>query len=75
MTIDVTGLTPELLEKYDQPGPRYTSYPTAPHFSEDFDETAYRRHLQMARERSADPLSMYLNDIFTVTFHGKFGSK
>ena len=26
----------ELLEKYNQPGPRYTSYPTAPHFSSDF---------------------------------------
>ena len=26
----------ELLEKYDRPGPRYTSYPTALHFSENF---------------------------------------
>lgn len=25
----------ELLKKYNQPGPRYTSYPTAPHFSSD----------------------------------------
>ena len=24
----------ELISKYNQPGPRYTSYPTAPHFSE-----------------------------------------
>ena len=28
------GITPELLAKYDRPGPRYTSYPTAPHFHE-----------------------------------------
>jgi len=26
----------ELLRRYDGPGPRYTSYPTAPHFSADF---------------------------------------
>ncbi len=24
------------IKKYDKPGPRYTSYPTAPHFNEDF---------------------------------------
>jgi oxygen-independent coproporphyrinogen-3 oxidase len=24
------------LKKYDKPGPRYTSYPTAPHFNENF---------------------------------------
>ena len=25
-------MNPELLAKYDRPVPRYTSYPTAPHF-------------------------------------------
>ena len=24
----------DLVKKYDKPGPRYTSYPTAPQFSE-----------------------------------------
>ncbi|EQD48429.1 hypothetical protein B2A_07973, partial [mine drainage metagenome] len=24
---------PELLRRYDRPGPRYTSYPTAPQFT------------------------------------------
>ena len=38
MSIDLTGLTPDLLEKYDRTGPRYTSYPTAPQFTTDFDE-------------------------------------
>jgi len=28
-------------KKYDKPGPRYTSYPTAPHFSEDFTADNY----------------------------------
>jgi oxygen-independent coproporphyrinogen-3 oxidase len=54
-------LTPELLERYDRPGPRYTSYPTAPHFSEDFGESEYRQHLELAGDRSAEPLSMYVH--------------
>jgi len=58
---DVSGLTPELLERYDRPGPRYTSYPTAPHFRPDFDEAAYREHLRTAAARSAEPLSMYVH--------------
>ncbi len=55
------GLTPELLEKYDRPGPRYTSYPTAPHFHEGFGEAEYRERLAAASERPDDPLSMYVH--------------
>jgi oxygen-independent coproporphyrinogen-3 oxidase len=32
----------DLIRKYDKPGPRYTSYPTAPHFSESFTAEQYR---------------------------------
>jgi oxygen-independent coproporphyrinogen-3 oxidase len=60
-SLDISGLTPELLEKYDQPGPRYTSYPTAPHFSPDFDEAAYRERLEIASKRADEPLSMYVH--------------
>ena len=31
-----------LLRRYDRPGPRYTSYPTAPQFNADFGEAALR---------------------------------
>ena len=31
----------EILEKYNQPGPRYTSYPTAPEWTEDFGEAEW----------------------------------
>ena len=52
----------ELLKRYDRPGPRYTSYPTAPHFSTKFDARAYR---EAARESNADPiprsLSLYVH--------------
>ena len=34
-------VTPELLRKYDRPGPRYTSYPTAVEFSSAYDASAY----------------------------------
>ena len=30
----------ELVRKYDVPGPRYISYPTAPHFAADCDRQA-----------------------------------
>ena len=60
-SLDLSGLSPELLEKYDQPGPRYTSYPTAPHFSPEFDEAAYRERLEIAAKRVDEPLSMYVH--------------
>jgi len=58
---DLTGLTPELLEKYDRPGPRYTSYPTAPHFHTEFDEDTYRERLRAVSDRADEPLSMYVH--------------
>ena len=41
-------ITPELLERYDKPGPRYTSYPTAVEFSESFGPTDYAGRLGAA---------------------------
>jgi oxygen-independent coproporphyrinogen-3 oxidase len=60
-SLDLSGLTPELLEKYDRPGPRYTSYPTAPHFSPEFDEAAYLERLETVSKRAKEPLSMYVH--------------
>ena len=36
---------PELLRRYDRPGPRYTSYPTAPQFTPAFSEADLREHI------------------------------
>jgi oxygen-independent coproporphyrinogen-3 oxidase len=58
---DLDGVTPELLARYDRPGPRYTSYPTAPHFHDGFDESAYRDRLAAASRRADEPLSMYVH--------------
>jgi len=53
--------TLELLRKYDKPGPRYTSYPTAVEFHGGFDEVAYRARLQRAAQTPDEPLSLYLH--------------
>ena len=50
----VAALTAEMMAKYDRPGPRYTSYPTAVEFHENFTEPDYRERLAQAdREREA----------------------
>ena len=50
----------ELLAKYDRPGPRYTSYPTAVEFSESVGADDYERRLADAAGRDA-PLSLYFH--------------
>lgn len=54
-------VTPDLLRKYDQPGPRYTSYPTAVEFSSAYDASAYFRSLEEASRHLHDPLSLYVH--------------
>lgn len=50
---------PDLLERYDRPVPRYTSYPTAPHFTANVGNDTYRRWLG---ETAADTqVSLYLH--------------
>jgi oxygen-independent coproporphyrinogen-3 oxidase len=51
-------ITLDILRKYDRPGPRYTSYPTAVEFHEGFDADAYVARLAEAN-RQAAPLSLY----------------
>lgn len=54
-------VTPDLLRKYDRPGPRYTSYPTAVEFSSAYDASAYFDSLDNAAARPDDPLSLYVH--------------
>ncbi len=49
-----------LVKKYDRPGPRYTSYPTAPHFSENFDRAKFEEELNRANEEKRE-LSLYVH--------------
>ncbi|MWJ28979.1 oxygen-independent coproporphyrinogen III oxidase [Halomonas sp. ZH2S] len=51
-----------LVEKYDRPGPRYTSYPTAPQFHAAFAEDDYRAAAERSnRVASPKPLSAYIH--------------
>ena len=50
----------DLIRRYDESGPRYTSYPTAVEFHEGFGEAQYRA--ACARSNQADrPLSLYFH--------------
>ncbi len=51
----------ELLSRYDRPGPRYTSYPTAPMWHERFGADDYRAALATAGSKSDQPLSLYVH--------------
>jgi len=51
----------ELLRRYDRPGPRYTSYPTAVEFHPGYDEAEYRRRLAAANRDADRPLSLYVH--------------
>ncbi len=52
----------DLLRRFDIPGPRYTSYPTADRFVEAFTERDYVQALQQRRAGSlALPLSVYVH--------------
>lgn len=55
------SITADLLRKYDRPGPRYTSYPTAVEFNDSFTADAYCLKLDEAATLAAEPLSFYLH--------------
>jgi oxygen-independent coproporphyrinogen-3 oxidase len=59
---DMPPFDADLIQRYDRPGPRYTSYPSAPQFSADFGEAALRNQ---ARRSNAEPiprpLSLYVH--------------
>jgi oxygen-independent coproporphyrinogen III oxidase len=57
-------ISPEMLTRFDVPGPRYTSYPTADRFVEAFGEADYIQVLQQrqsGRVGQVPPLSLYVH--------------
>ena len=59
------AITPELLNRFDVSGPRYTSYPTADRFVEAFGEAEYVLALEERRSlANAQPLSVYVHSPF-----------
>jgi oxygen-independent coproporphyrinogen-3 oxidase len=57
---ETLNLTAELLNRYNVPGPRYTSYPTAPEWSDVFGCADYERALS-ASNQTGRPLSLYMH--------------
>lgn len=62
MSADTTATAARLLDllhRYDRPGPRYTSYPTAVEFHAGVGDETYRRKLAEANSDADAPLSLY----------------
>ncbi|WP_164021779.1 oxygen-independent coproporphyrinogen III oxidase [Pyxidicoccus trucidator] len=60
--LDVPTPSEELLSRYNVSGPRYTSYPTAPMWREDFGADALSERLIGAGAQSgSEPLSLYVH--------------
>jgi oxygen-independent coproporphyrinogen-3 oxidase len=58
----------DLIKKYDKPGPRYTSYPTAPHFTEEFTHEKYLDEIITTNNAANAPdLSLYYHLPFCDT--------
>ena len=56
------AFNPELIKRYDQPGPRYTSYPTANQFNERVDARDYTTWAKQSNEYPIPrPLSLYFH--------------
>jgi oxygen-independent coproporphyrinogen-3 oxidase len=55
-------LNSDLLQRYDKPGPRYTSYPTAPHFTSAFGAREFEAVARQTSEATPPrPLSLYVH--------------
>jgi oxygen-independent coproporphyrinogen-3 oxidase len=56
------AVSPDVLERYNRPGPRYTSYPTAPEWDDTFGPTDLRDAFREANAKADPaPLSLYFH--------------
>jgi oxygen-independent coproporphyrinogen-3 oxidase len=67
MTNSFLNIDIALLKRFDRPGPRYTSYPTAPIFSAEYDEKRFEADLIRNNDGNKAPLSLYLHIPFCDT--------
>jgi oxygen-independent coproporphyrinogen III oxidase len=52
---------PQLIQKYDKPGPRYTSYPPATFFKAGIDQELFREHIIASNQCQPRNLSFYFH--------------
>jgi len=57
---ETLNVTREILDRYNVPGPRYTSYPTAPEWTESFGRADFEKSLHDSIGRR-NPLSLYMH--------------
>jgi oxygen-independent coproporphyrinogen-3 oxidase len=58
--LEIGQISDAFLEKYNRPGPRYTSYPTAPVWKDDFGPDDFEKYCERSEER-ATPVSLYMH--------------
>lgn len=51
----------DLIKKYNQPGPRYTSYPPATFFHDKFREKDYIEHIKKSNKETPENISFYVH--------------
>jgi len=56
-----------LLRRYDKTGPRYTSYPTAVQFTDEFSDSDYCQAAALSNVAPSKPLSLYFHIPFCAT--------
>ena len=56
-----------ILQRFDKPGPRYTSYPTAPVFTASYGPQQFEEDLRRTNTGNATPLSLYIHIPFCDT--------
>ncbi len=65
---ELSRVDPAEIMRLSRPGPRYTSYPTAPEWNDEVGEADLADHLDRAEAQGADkPLSMYVHIPFCRT--------
>ncbi len=57
---ETLNVSREVLDRYNVPGPRYTSYPTAPEWADSFGPEDYEKSL-IESNRGGRPLSLYMH--------------
>lgn len=68
MNLNTLHVDIDMLKKYDRPGPRYTSYPTAPYFHEGVGSKEFTDHIRRDdRNKSGEDISLYFHLPFCDT--------
>jgi len=61
----------EKFAKYSKPGPRYTSYPTAPEFDDSFDDATYEKELLSQDKKTREVIQLHFGGGTPTFFDAK----